>query len=321
MIMKKIFYLYLIFILIFVFSSCTSDRWPAEKPKLTSLSEHIEYELAATIGQNLGLREPSSILERDGRLWISDTGSDRIVVADQHGNLIRTLGRTGNGPVEFIRPTGLATDDAGRLYVVDSGNNRVQVLSPDGAFVKAYAIDKFPFQGSHSYLADIAVQDDRIYVAARTMARSWAKIFVFSDDGAVRSFGKDLVGSIANVGGRVLFASSGEFRNVKEGLSFESGRNYLVEVRPDGLGGVAELPYMYTPGDIQAIGGAIYLLSRAYGTIDRFEENGDYISTSYRFQLPAEEIMGLAAMAPAEDGWWVLNAGRGVVYRLVKKKA
>ncbi|MDV2482819.1 redoxin domain-containing protein [Methanoculleus sp. Wushi-C6] len=74
------------------------------------------------------------------RLFVSDTGHHRIVVADAGGRILETIGSgtAGNadGPftkAAFYRPEGLAFDEeAGILYVADTGNHTIRQISwPD----------------------------------------------------------------------------------------------------------------------------------------------------------------------------------------------
>jgi uncharacterized protein (TIGR03437 family) len=75
----------------------------------------------------------------DGRVYISDTGGNRIrlVTADGVIHTIAGMGEAGfSGDGEDARsarlyaPAGLALDGAGSLYVADSGNDRIRRLNP-----------------------------------------------------------------------------------------------------------------------------------------------------------------------------------------------
>lgn len=72
--------------------------------------------------------------------WIDDVEVDsagRIIVLDTHGFGIRwyhadgryggPVGRGGQGPGEFRRPSDMAIDAANRLHVLDSGNDRISI--------------------------------------------------------------------------------------------------------------------------------------------------------------------------------------------------
>jgi len=65
-------------------------------------------------------------------LWVVDTGKHQIVALNLRGEIVRTIGRRGEGPGEFNFPTHIGLDDEGRLYVVDTLNFRIQILSSMG---------------------------------------------------------------------------------------------------------------------------------------------------------------------------------------------
>ncbi len=80
-------------------------------------------------------------VDGDGRLWVTDTGHDRIVVFSLQGEHLLTIGREGNELGFFDEPVGIALGPEGNVYVADMYNARVQVLSPDGAPLRAFTVE------------------------------------------------------------------------------------------------------------------------------------------------------------------------------------
>lgn len=77
-----------------------------------------------------------------GNLYILDEGAYRVVVVDQEGNLVRTVGREGDGPGELAGPMTSAVLDDGRLVVFDMGlPGAFEVYGPDGSFVTSTTVD------------------------------------------------------------------------------------------------------------------------------------------------------------------------------------
>jgi DNA-binding beta-propeller fold protein YncE len=76
--------------------------------------------------------------ELTGEILVVETGSHRIAVLSKNGNLMRTIGKRGNGKGEFNFPTYIWIDSSGKIYVVDSMNFRIQVLSPDGNCINSF---------------------------------------------------------------------------------------------------------------------------------------------------------------------------------------
>lgn len=70
-----------------------------------------------------------------GRMYVADTRNARVQVFDANGEYVRTLGREGQGPGEFVGPVGLAV--AGELLVVnDLGAQRLSVWDLEGSPVR-----------------------------------------------------------------------------------------------------------------------------------------------------------------------------------------
>lgn len=74
----------------------------------------------------------AAAFDADGRLWVTETLRDRLVVIEPDGTR-RALGARGERAGEFRRPAGVACASDGRVFVADTGNQRVQVLDAQGA--------------------------------------------------------------------------------------------------------------------------------------------------------------------------------------------
>jgi hypothetical protein len=72
-----------------------------------------------------------ALLRADGTLLVLSAGTDDIRVFSSTGQLIRTVGREGEGPGEFKSPAGFTLLPNGHLLVYDSGNIRVTELDGD----------------------------------------------------------------------------------------------------------------------------------------------------------------------------------------------
>lgn len=83
------------------------------------------------------LNGPADLLVTEENIYIVDKSDHNIVISDKSGNLIKRIGRLGNGPLEFNAPVTMAIIDD-NLVVYDAGNQRIQVISRDDKCLKTY---------------------------------------------------------------------------------------------------------------------------------------------------------------------------------------
>jgi sugar lactone lactonase YvrE len=118
---------------------------------------------AAATSTDGTLNAPNSVaIAPNGDIFVAEShgpkGNNRIVVFSKDGKFLRTFGKTGSGPSEFLEPHTIAFDSKGRLFVGDRYNNRIQILDQSGKFITEWKQFSRP---SGIYIAP----DDTIYVA------------------------------------------------------------------------------------------------------------------------------------------------------------
>lgn len=69
-----------------------------------------------------------------GRIYVADTHAHDIKVFDDDGNLMKIMGKRGEGDGEFNFPTHLAFA-ADKLYVTDTLNSRIQIFDAEGRMI------------------------------------------------------------------------------------------------------------------------------------------------------------------------------------------
>jgi ABC-type Fe3+ transport system permease subunit/sugar lactone lactonase YvrE len=122
----------------------------------------------------------------DGNVYVADTHYHRVMVFSPDGKQLRTWGKQGTGPGEFIYPTDVAFDDKGRIFVGEYGDHdRIQVFDHDGKYL--YEFGRFgQGDGEFSRPESLVIVGDTMYVTDACNHR----IVVFKTDGKfVRSFG------------------------------------------------------------------------------------------------------------------------------------
>jgi len=68
--------------------------------------------------------------DNNGKIYTADGGNNRIVVLNADGNLIKSVGRKGQGPGEFNNPMSILIN-SNNIFINDLGNGRVQIFDMD----------------------------------------------------------------------------------------------------------------------------------------------------------------------------------------------
>ncbi len=110
-----------------------------------------------------GLDQPFDVAWRDGELFVSEFGADRVAVLDERGNKVRTFGATGLGEGELLGPQYLSVDDE-FVYVSEWGNRRISKFDRDGAFVLSFGSSGPLFTGLERPTG-VAARGGLVYVA------------------------------------------------------------------------------------------------------------------------------------------------------------
>jgi 6-bladed beta-propeller len=93
--------------------------------------------------EGLDVVEPRGFAQdEDGRIYIADMTRNEAMIFDQAGMYIKSFGRSGQGPGEFLQPWHLLTWN-GRILVSDTGNRRIQFFDRDGRYLdKGFKLSK-----------------------------------------------------------------------------------------------------------------------------------------------------------------------------------
>jgi DNA-binding beta-propeller fold protein YncE len=97
---------------------------------------------------------------RQGDIYVTDGyGNARVVMFDRQGKFLRTWGKRGTGPGEFILPHSVVVDREGRVYVGDRENQRIQIFDAEGRYLREWAGIGYPYglfltPDQHVWMAD-----------------------------------------------------------------------------------------------------------------------------------------------------------------------
>ncbi|WP_199619630.1 YIP1 family protein [Paenibacillus alkalitolerans] len=96
---------------------------------------------ATTLGVSNFKNPKDMFLDKDGKLYVLDSGNHRIVVIDPKNNKLLAVidaFTTPNGETALKEPTGIFVSQDGHIYIADSGNQRVLKIDHKGFVLKTY---------------------------------------------------------------------------------------------------------------------------------------------------------------------------------------
>lgn len=155
-------------------------------------------------GENPDFSGPQGVaFAPDGRIYVADTGNNRVCVFDENGRFLFEFGGFGVAkpapgvmatwkPGLMNMPTGIDVDENGEVYVADFKNDQIQVFDSEGKFLR-----RFPdplmrvgrggsgFGGTGIAVTGVEVMDGLVY------ATDAYQVVVFTTKGEfVRQFGR-----------------------------------------------------------------------------------------------------------------------------------
>jgi len=109
--------------------------------RLNKIYRMNEKQKTLTIfNDSLLLEQPTGIAysKVSNEIWVIETKAHKISILNEHGNLIKTIGKRGTKPGEFNFPTSIWIDQLGNAYVIDAMNFRVQVFDKNGKIISVF---------------------------------------------------------------------------------------------------------------------------------------------------------------------------------------
>ncbi|MHB1344072.1 MAG: 6-bladed beta-propeller [Thermoleophilia bacterium] len=120
--------------------------------------KHIRSIYGYGEGADKLLSQPYGVAYRDGRLYVGQIAKGIVVVFNDKGGYVRTVGTQGRGVGELNSPGGVDVDGLGNVYVADTQHAKIVVYDAQGEFVTEIAVER--------PLIPRVVDDLRLYVAA-----------------------------------------------------------------------------------------------------------------------------------------------------------
>jgi len=112
--------------------------------------------------------------DAQGRLYVFDRQSSRVVVTDATGKFVREVGKAGEGPGELRQPMGFTVLRDGSVVISDMGHQAYVLYGPDGEYRRMVS---FGGDGSMIVMGDIKAdpRGDGVFVGGGRMVVSMSR--------------------------------------------------------------------------------------------------------------------------------------------------
>lgn len=193
----------------------------------------LSFRSGAVVRPRTALRFPGKVLAdaASERLFIADSGNNRIVVTDLSGTVLRVI---GNGSPElrdgtfaeasFRAPQGLSLGPAGVLYVADTGNHSIRAVDLSAGTVTTVA-----GHGRQEYMFGLTEVDGLVHGLNSPWDVLWLDGTLF-----IAMAGQHQVWTLDPASGRIeLFAGSGR-EQLTDGPLRSAGLNQPSGLATDG---------------------------------------------------------------------------------------
>lgn len=97
----------------------------------------------------------SKIVKLENKFIISDNYSKKIIVFNEKGQFISSVGKIGNGPGEYLGCHDFSVDNQGNIYVLDAHKKQILVYDSSYIYVKTTPIE---------YSAELIFKNDLGYI-------------------------------------------------------------------------------------------------------------------------------------------------------------
>jgi len=131
--------------------------------------------------------KPMAVTWSLDRIFVSDTGNQRVQVFDSAGNFLFHFGEQGSGPGQFLFPYGLAAS-ADLLYVADLYTGRISTFDLAGNF-QGYFAEAAREAGKLLSPGALLLSGDKLYVT--DVRRSRVLIFALADGSLLQEIGME----------------------------------------------------------------------------------------------------------------------------------
>ncbi len=343
--MKKALFLFTLIIIVCV-TACNkqSDSIYAEQLEeskgyvlpiedLDQLEEEIEeniFEFEAVLSDQYtvdqleieGVKSPNGILCREDDILISDGANDTLVVIDFDGNIIRKLGKTGNGPLEFVQP-GDIVNYKDRIYILDEKNHRVQILDEELNYIDEVETRVSDPNDPQFIFQNMAVNETGIFVNGFSYFNSRIYLYMQKEKAPVM-IGKNFFGPLYEYQEEIYAINTGNkaYDRKEDSMHYVSGGDNFIfrvdtekkdlELKHELMAATDATGFIMDQKHIVAV-------SASQGSVFSFSEDGNYEYTiAYIEDLQKEKSLDISV--DPNGNYYVTASENGKVFRVSMKK-
>lgn len=112
------------------------------------------------LGSNPGeFNSPNFVAVRDGVVYVSDSGNDRVQVFNIMGTFLREIKFDANGQQYLVNPRGITADSLGNIYVASNVTHKILVFDKEGSLM--YSVGSMGNEDGQFYLPNgISIDND-----------------------------------------------------------------------------------------------------------------------------------------------------------------
>lgn len=252
---------------------------------------HVQQRISSSGYGAQQLSRPSALAYSNGRLYVADTGNNRVAVFSTKGSYLYSIGHFSRDglPGGLYMPEAVAVGSSGLVYVADN-QYMIHVFTSRGRFVSRWGHSRHDARrGAWLDLVDALAVDHRGRVYAADAIEH--RIHVFSSRGApLRRFGPrlgswtlDRPSGLALGPGDSLFVADAFRHRADHGgnekvLRLDGGRLVnQIGLRCTTCGpasGSNEPGYFYSPQGLAVSGGRLYVADSVNGRVQVFSLDG-----------------------------------------------
>lgn len=310
--MKKNLVICFIMALLVIFQGCSmTDEEQSAEPQYIEVIENETYSIVEMFDE---YHFAGTILGDSGFI-ACNTADSNLYVMNDSGEIKYTWGQLGNGENEFLHPTSI-TRSGECYYVLDAGNKRIQLYSNDLQYIGTIELEELENTNEVYYL-DLSVSDKGVvYITTNSPFSDTSRVNIVNTDGELILSKKAMHGFTYCDGNVAYCVNTFEVVETEDSITSSFSHSYLYIISEDGSMEIkTELPYKYGPADFIVDGEDLYILSSAWGRLDHFTTNGEYIDTICRFE---NGLYPESYISQTENGFIVTDTYVGVTYIISK---